>query len=272
MPVEFPYFTEEHDLIRQTVRRFAKEEIAPNAARWDEEGIFPREIFPHAGALGLFGIRMDPKYGGSGLDWWATAAYLEELTLGDSPSVGMAMMAQSEITMPVIAELGTEEQKSEYLPAAISGESMLALGISEPGAGSDVAGIQCRAKESGGDLVISGQKLWITNSTRADVILLAVRTDDDPHKGISLVLFPTKTPGFHVGKKLKKVGNLASDTGELFFEDCRIPKRNLLGEWNRGFYYIMHNFQGERLSLALQATACMDRAMSLALEYGAGRS
>ena len=119
--------------------------------------------------------------------------------------------------------------------------------------------------------MIDGQKLWITNSTRAEVILLAVRTGEDPHKGISLVLFPTNTPGFHVGKKLKKVGNLASDTGELFFENCRIPKRNVLGERNRGFYYIMHNFQGERLALALEATAYMDRAISLAMEYGAGR-
>jgi citronellyl-CoA dehydrogenase len=149
---------------------------------------------------------------------------------------------------------------------------MLALGVSEPGAGSDVAGIQCRATEAGGDLVINGQKLWITNSTRADVIILAVRTGADPHKGISLVLFPTGTAGFQVGRKLKKVGNLASDTGELFFEDCRIPKRNVLGEWNRGFYYIMHNFQGERLAIALQATASMDRAMRVAMDYGAGRS
>ena len=271
MPVQFPYFTDEHDLIRQTVRRFAKEEIAPHAARWDEEGIFPRELFKKAASLGLFGIRMDSNFGGSGMDWWATAAYLEEMGQGDSGSVAMAMMVQSEITIPVIAELGTDAQKAEYLPAAIAGDSMLALGISEPGAGSDVAGIQCRAKEDGNDLVINGQKLWITNSTRADVILLAVRTGEDPHKGISLVLFPTNTRGFHVGKKLKKVGNLASDTGELFFEDCRIPKGNVLGEWNRGFYYIMHNFQGERLALALQATASMDRAVGLAMEYGAGR-
>ena len=271
MAAQFPYFTEEHELIRRTVRRFAKEEIAPHAAQWDEEGIFPRELFKKAAALGLFGIRMDPKYGGSGMDWWASAAYLEEMAHGDNAGVAMALMVQSEITIPVIAELGTEDQKSEYLPAAIAGDSILALGISEPGAGSDVAGIQCRAKEDGGDLVIDGQKLWITNSTRAEVILLAVRTGDDPHKGISLVLFPTNTPGFHVGKKLKKVGNLASDTGELFFEDCRIPKRNVLGEWNRGFYYIMHNFQGERLALALEATAYMDRAISLAMEYGASR-
>ena len=271
MPAQYPYFTEEHDLIRQTVRRFAKEEIAPHAARWDEEGIFPRDLFKRAGALGLLGIRIDPKYGGSGMDWWATAAYLEEMLHGDSGSVAMAMMVQSEITIPVIAELGTDEQRSDYLPPAIAGDSMLALGISEPGAGSDVAAIQCRATEEGGDLVINGQKLWITNSTRADLIVLAVRTSEDPHKGISLVLFPTNTRGFHVGKKLKKVGNLASDTGELFFEDCRIPKRNVLGEWNRGFYYIMHNFQGERLAMALQATATMDRAMSMAVTYGAGR-
>jgi citronellyl-CoA dehydrogenase len=269
---EFPYFTEEHDLIRQTVTRFCKEEIAPYAAEWDEEGIFPRELFKKAGDLGLFGIRIDPKWGGGGLDWWATTAYVESLTFSDSGSVNMALMVQSDMTIPVIQELGTDEQKEEFLRPAVRGDWIGSLGISEPGGGSDVANIKTRARTDGGDLVISGQKLWITNGTRADYIVLAVRTGVEGHKGISLVLFPTKTKGFSVGKKLKKIGNLASDTAELFFDECRIPARYILGQKDRGFYYIMENFQGERMVASIGSLAGMDKALRNAIEYGRTRT
>src|SRR5215471_1883932 len=254
---EFPYFTEEHDLIRQTVTRFCKEDIAPFAAEWDEQGIFPRELFKKAGDLGLFGIRIDPKWGGSGQDWWATAAYVEAMSNSDSGSINMAFLVQSDMALPVIQELGTAEQKDEFIPRAVTGEWIGALGISEPGGGSDVAAIKTRARIEGDDLIISGQKLWITNGTRADFIVLAVRTGGEGHKGISLVLFPTKTAGFSVGKKLHKIGNLASDTAELFFDGCRIPVSNVLGQLDRGFYYIMENFQGERLAASLGALAAM---------------
>ncbi len=186
----------------------------------------------------------------------------------DSGSVDMAFMVQSEITLPVLAELGTREQKEEFLRPGVAGDTIAALGISEPGGGSDVAALKTRARIDGGDLVISGQKLWITNGTRADFIMLAVRTGEDGHKGVSLVLFPTKTKGFSVGKKLKKVGNMASDTAELFFDECRIPLRYMLGEMNKGFYYIMHNFQGERLASAILALAGMEKSVRDALEYG----
>ena len=269
---EFPYFTEEHDLIRQTVTRFCKEEIAPYAAEWDEEGTFPRDLFKKAGDLGLFGIRIDPKWGGGGLDWWATTAYVESLTFSDSGSVNMALMVQSDMTIPVIQELGTEEQKEEFLRPAVRGDWIGSLGISEPGGGSDVANIKTRARTEGSDLVISGQKLWITNGTRADFIVLAVRTGVEGHKGISLVLFPTKTKGFSVGKKLKKIGNLASDTAELFFDECRIPARYILGQKDRGFYYIMENFQGERMVASIGSLAGMDKALRNAIEYGRTRT
>jgi citronellyl-CoA dehydrogenase len=269
---EFPYFTEEHTLIRHSVTRFCKEEIAPHAAEWDDAGIFPREIFQKAGALGLFGIRIDPKWGGSGLDWWATAAYVEAMSASDSGSVNMALLVQSDMTIPVIQELGTEAQKAEFLPPAVRGEWIGALGISEPGGGSDVAAIKTRARLEGDELVISGQKLWITNGTRADYIVLAVRTGAEGHKGISLVLFPTKTKGFSVGKKLKKIGNLASDTAELFFDECRVPARYILGEKDKGFYYIMENFQGERLVASLSALAAMDKGLRYAIEYGHDRT
>ncbi len=267
----FPYFTEEHELIRQTVKRFCQEEIAPHAAAWDSEGQFPRDLFRKAGALGLFGIRIDPKWGGSGLDWWSTSAYIEAMRHSESGSVNMAFMVQSDITIPVIQELGSEEQKQEFLPPAVRGESIGALAVSEPGGGSDVAAIKTSARMDGDDLVISGQKLWITNGCRADFIVLAVRTGPEGHKGISLILFPAKTPGFSVGKKLSKIGNLASDTAELFFDECRVPKRLVLGEMNKGFYYIMQNFQGERLAAALGSLATIDYAIRKALDYGGER-
>jgi citronellyl-CoA dehydrogenase len=268
---EYPYFTEEHEMIRRTVKRFCLEEIAPHAEEWDHEGIFPRDLFKKAANIGLFGIRLDTEFGGSGLDWWASAAYMEAMAYSDSGSVNMALMVQSEITLPVLAELGTREQKEEFLRPAIAGDTIAALGISEPGGGSDVAALKTRARVDGGDLVISGQKLWITNGTRADFIILAVRTGGEGYKGVSLVLFPTKTKGFSVGKKLKKVGNMASDTAELFFDECRIPKRHILGEQDKGFYYVMNNFQGERLAAAILALAASEKAVRDALDYGANR-
>ena len=168
-------------------------------------------------------------------------------------------------------ELGNDEQKEEFLKPAVAGDYIAALGISEPSGGSDVANLKTRARIDGDDFVISGQKLWITNGTRADFIILAVRTGDEGHKGISMVLFPTKTKGFSVGKKLKKIGNLSSDTAELFFDNCRIPRRYLLGELNRGFYYTMINFQGERLAAALGALYKMERALEYAINYGKER-
>jgi citronellyl-CoA dehydrogenase len=267
----YPPFTAEHDLIRQTVKRFCREEIAPFAPQWDEAGIFPREIFRKAAGLGLFGIRIPTDLGGSGLDWWATAAAMESLCWGDSPGTAMGLMVQAELTIPIVHELGTAEQKQVFMRPAMSGEWIGALGISEPSGGSDVAAIRTTARADGGDFLISGQKLWITNGSRADFIVLAARTGEGGHRGISLILFPTKTPGFSVGKKLKKVGNLCSDTAELFFDDCRIPARYLLGEKNRGFYYIMQNFQSERLASAIMMVASMQRCLEYAIQYGKDR-
>jgi citronellyl-CoA dehydrogenase len=268
----YPPFTPEAEMLRASVKRFAETEIAPHAERWDDEGLFPREIFNKAGALGLFGIRLDPRWGGSGLDWWATTAYAESLVFSDSASVNMGLFVQSDITLPVIAELGTDEQKRTFLAPGVAGEHVAALAISEPGGGSDVAAIKTRARRDGDDLVISGQKLWITNGTRADFLVLAVRTGDDTHRGVSLVTFPTKTKGFSVGKKLRKIGHRASDTAELFFDECRIPRRFILGEESRGFYYVMRNFQGERLVAAILAVGAMRKALDDAIRYGKERT
>ncbi len=272
MRAVFPPFEREHEMFRDEVKKFALKEIAPYAEDWDHRGEFPKELFKKAGDLGIFGIRLDPKYGGAGADWWMSAAYFEGISYTTSGGVNMGLMVQSDITLPALDELGTPEQKEEFLRPAIAGDAIACLGVSEPGGGSDVAAIKTWAREDGGDLVIKGQKLWITNGPRADFIILAVRTAEDAHKGVTFVLFPTKTKGFSVGKPIHKVGMMCSDTGELFFDDCRIPKRYILGEMNQGFYYVMRNFQGERLAAALGAVFSMDRALEFAMSYGLERS
>jgi citronellyl-CoA dehydrogenase len=180
----------------------------------------------------------------------------------------MALLVQSQMATPIINEMGTDEQKREFLEPALKGERIAALGVSEPGCGSDVASLKTTARRDGEDLVINGSKMWITNGTRADFITLAVRTGEAGYGGISLVTFPTDVKGFSVSKKLDKVGNLSSDTAILYFEDCRIPARYVLGEPNEGFYHIMTNFQGERLVGAITTVAGMDRMLEESIRYG----
>jgi citronellyl-CoA dehydrogenase len=266
-----PQFTEQHALFRKTVRDFAEKEIAPHSREWDEAGIFPREIFKKAGELGLFGITKDAKYGGSALDYWYVVCLAEELVYSRNAGVNMALLVQGEMATPIIDKIGTDEQKREFLAPAIAGEKIAALGVSEPGAGSDVASLRTTARKDGADYVINGSKMWITNGTRCDFITLAVRTGDEGYGGISLVTFPTDVKGFQVSKKLDKIGNLASDTAILFFEDCRIPQRYVLGEENMGFYHIMTNFQGERMVAAVGACRGMEMMVADAMHYGEER-
>src|SRR5262249_36907582 len=264
-------FTEEHQAFRRTVRAYAEKELAPHALEWDRAGIFPREVFTQCGELGFLGISHDPKYGGSGLDYWYVTAFCEELTYSQNAGVNMAILVQSEIATPIIGEIGTDEQKEEFLRPAISGEKIAALGISEPGCGSDVANIKTTARREGAEYVINGSKMWITNGTRADFITLAVRTGGPGYGGISLLTFPTDVNGFSVSKKLDKVGNLSSDTAILFFDNCRIPARFLLGEENEGFYHIMSNFQGERLVGTIITVSGMERMVEESIRYGRER-
>jgi len=264
-------FTEEHEAFRRTVRAFAEKELAPHALEWDRAGIFPREVFKKCGELGFFGINHDPKWGGSGLDYWYVTVFCEELSYSQNAGVNMALLVQSQIATPIINEIGTDEQKEQFLHPAILGEKIAALGISEPSCGSDVARLKTTARRDGSDYLINGSKMWITNGTRADFITLAVRTGGEGYGGISLVTFPTDVRGFSVSKKLDKIGNLSSDTAILFFEDCRIPTRYLLGEENEGFYHVMSNFQGERLVAALMAVSGMERMIEEAIRYGRER-
>ncbi len=249
------YFTEGHNIFRKSVRDFVEKELAPHTEEWEHAEEFPKEVFRRMGELGFLGIRMPEKYGGSELDYWYTVCFAEELPRSRMAGLNMSIMVQTDMATPVIAEIGTEEQCKEFLVPAIRGEKIAALGVTEPGAGSDVANIKTTAKKVGGDYVINGAKTFITNGTRADFITLAVRTGGEGYAGISLLLFPTDTKGFSVGRKLKKLGNKTSDTAELFFDNCKIPARYLLGEENHGFYYIMNNFQGERLIAAVAGIA-----------------
>lgn len=269
----FPPWTEEHQLLRDTVRRWAHERLYPHRQAWDEAGEWPaREVLQEMAAMGLLGIRFDPDYGGLGLDWWHTVAFVEELSKeARNGGVVMSILVDTDMATPIIHEIGTPEQKEEFLAPVVRGEKIAALGVTEPGAGSDVASIRTHARVEGGDFVINGQKTYITNGSFADFITLAVRTGPEGHGGISLVLLPTDTPGFHVGRKLNKLGTRSVDSSELHFEDCRIPRRYLLGELNAGFYYIMMNFQGERLVAALMSVAGMEQQLADAIAYGETR-
>ncbi|MEE8410191.1 MAG: acyl-CoA dehydrogenase family protein [Myxococcota bacterium] len=264
-------WTPEHEQFRKTVRDFCTKELAPYTDEWEQAGIFPRELFKRFGEMGFFGIHYPEEVGGSGLDWWFTTAYIEETAHSRNSGLNMAMYVQGEMATPIINEIGTDEQKKEFLIPALEGEKIAALGITEPDAGSDVASLRTTAKRVGDEYVINGAKTYITNGTRADFVTLAVRTGDVGFGGISLVLFPTDTKGYTVSKPLKKLGNWSSDTASLFFEDCKIPARYLLGEEDQGFRYIMTNFQGERLVAAIAAVAGMQRIWDEAVQFGSDR-
>lgn len=271
------FFREEHEIYRKSVCTFLDKELAPFAEDWEHSETFPREVFKRCGELGFLAAHYPEEVGGAGGengDFWYSTVWAESLPRMRSAGVAMALMVQSDMATPIINDLGTREQKEEFLLPALRGEKIAALGISEPNAGSDVASIITTARREGGDYVINGAKCWITNGTRADFITLAVRTgaEKSGFGGISLVLFPTDTQGFKVTRKIKKMGNHASDTAELSFENCRIPARYLLGEENQGFRYIMMNFQGERLVAAIGAVAGADAILDETIQYCQERS
>jgi len=249
------------EAFRVTVRAFVEAEMRPNAEEWEAAGEFPRELYRRAANAGMLGLRYDPRWGGGGGDYLATCVLCEELAKGDSVGTAVGLMAQSEFALSVLADEASDELKAEFLVPAIRGELIGAIGVTEPGAGSDVAAITPRARRDGGDYVVSGQKTFITNGTRADFISLAVRTGDGGAGGISVVVFPTDTAGFEVGRRLDKLGARASDTAVLFFDECRVPVRNLVGEEGRGMGYILSHFAG----------GVMERLIELGLGYAAER-
>ncbi|MBF0492593.1 MAG: acyl-CoA dehydrogenase family protein [Deltaproteobacteria bacterium] len=265
-------FSSEHELFRKTVRDFAEKELLPHKEEWEKACTFPREIFARAAELGILGVCFPEESGGSGGDYWFKVVFCEEIIRCKMAGLAMDLMVQADIATPILSVLGTEEQKKLFLIPALQGQKIAALGITEPGCGSDVANIQTRAIKEGSDLIINGAKMYITNGSRADFITLAVRTGAAGYKGISLVTFPTDTLGFSVGKKLEKMGNHSSDTALLYFENCRIPQRYILGQENMGFAYIMKNFQGERLVAAVTCVASAQLILEDSIRYAKERA
>ena len=265
-------FSEEHQQFRKTVRQFAEKELAPHLDEWEKDELFPNWVFKRAGELGILGAHYPEEVGGPGGDYWFSVAKREELPRCLMAGVSMGLLVQSDMATPVIKDIGSKDQIAEFLTPALRGEKIAALGVSEPNAGSDVAAIQTWAKKDGDDYVINGAKTYITNGTRADFVTLLVKTDPERGAhGCSFFLVPTATKGFHVSKKLKKIGNHASDTAELHFEDMRVPKRYLLGEENMGFMYLMQNFQSERIIACTSACAGGDYMMSESIAFGKER-
>ncbi|MBY0390561.1 MAG: acyl-CoA dehydrogenase family protein [Mycobacterium pseudokansasii] len=265
------YLNDDHDAFRAAVAAFVAREMRPHAQEWETAGVFPRDLYVRAAQAELLGLRYEPQWGGSGLDYFATVVLCEELAKCDSIGTAVGLMAQSEFALSAIADEASHELKAAYLAPAIRGELIGAIGVSEPGAGSDVASIATWARRDGDEYVISGQKTFISNGTRADFLTLAVRTGKPGPHGISLVVFPTDTPGFSVGRRLDKLGARASDTGELFFDNCRIPAANLVGEEGWGFRYILSHFAGERLVIAAFAVGAMEHLITIGLDYARTR-
>ena len=272
MAARYPYFTEEHEIFRKTVRDFVDKELAPHADEWNEAEEFPREVFTRMGELGFLGIRYPEEYGGSGLGYFYSVVFAEELAKCGLAGLVMAVLVQTDMGSGPLNIIGSDEIKKEFLAPAIRGEKIVALGITEPGAGSDVAGLRTTAVRDGDEYVINGTKMFITNGTRADFITLAAKTDPEAgHAGISMFVAPTNLPGFSVGRKLDKIGNRVSDTAELSFEDYRIPASYLLGEEGQGFYTAMMNFQGERLVGAIASVAGAQHVLDITLQYAQER-
>jgi len=265
------YGSSEHQAFRAMARKFVRDELAPRARECDEQGRPDKAIFKRLGELGLLGIRYDPKYGGQGLDYSYHAVFLEELALCDNSGVAMGITVQTDMATPALARFGSEELKARYLVPAIRGEQVAAIAVTEPSAGSDVAGIKTRAVRDGDHWVINGSKMFITNTANADwLCLLAVTDPAAGYKGYTQIVVPTDTPGFSY-RLLDKIGNRGSDTGLLFFDDVRVPVSNTIGDANRGFQQQMNQFQDERMVPVVMGPIGARRLWELTLDHARQR-
>ncbi|WP_040800923.1 acyl-CoA dehydrogenase family protein [Nocardia higoensis] len=251
-------FEPEHEQLRETARRFVEREIAPNAERWERDGQVDREVYKKAGEAGLIGFNMPEEYGGGGAvdDFRFNAVVVEELARFGGAAPGLSL--QNDVVGPYFVNLANDEQKARWIPGIASGEIVLAVAMSEPGAGSDLSAIKTTARLDGDHYVLNGAKTFISAGINSDLVVVVARTDPDPaagHKAFSLLVVERGMPGFERGRKLDKMGLKAQDTAELHFTDVRVPKENLLGQENRGFYHLMHNLPSERLSIAISAVA-----------------
>ncbi|MFO7560058.1 MAG: acyl-CoA dehydrogenase family protein [Desulfobacterales bacterium] len=264
------YFTKEHDLLRQALRDFVKKEILPHIEEWEEAGEFPRELHKKVGDLGFLGVTFPEEVGGASGDIFDSIVVNEELMRSGSGGLA-AGLGSLGIALPPIVYKGTPEQKEKFVKPVLAGDRIAALGITEPGGGSDVANIKTTAILDGDHYIINGSKTFITSGVRADQLTCAVRTGGEGAHGISFLVIESDTPGYSVGSKLKKTGWWASDTAEIFLDNCRVPAENLIGEENMGFYTIMENFQMERLQLCVMANMTAQMALEEAMKYAKKR-
>jgi alkylation response protein AidB-like acyl-CoA dehydrogenase len=264
-------FTDEHDQLRESIRRFVIKELQPHAEEWEEK-TFPDWVFRRMGELGFLGLDKPEQYGGQGGDYYTSLVLAEEMAHAHCGGLAMGLAVQTDMAMPPILAFGTEEQKQDWAAPAIAGTKILCLGITEPDAGSDVAGIKTRAVRDGEEYVINGSKTYITNGHRADVIVLVTKTDPDAgYDGFTLFLVPMDAPGVIREKRLQKLGMHASDTALLAFQDVRVPLSAVLGQVGKGFYHIMWELQGERLIGAAGCVAGAQQVFDQTLEYAKER-
>lgn len=266
--MRYSFETEEHNMFRQTIRRFLENEAAPYYEKWEKERMIPREFWEKLGELGFLCPTVAEQYGGLGVDFGYSVVINEELERVGSGLVGVGL--HNDIVIPYLESYGTEEQKQRWLPKCVTGENITAIAMTEPGAGSDLANIRTTAIQHGDHYIVNGQKTFITNGIHSDLVVVAVKTDPEAqpaHKGVSLLVIERGMEGFSRGKKLNKVGLHCQDTAELFFEDCRVPVGNLLGEEGKGFLYLMENLQQERLIVAIAAQTAAEDMLKMTIDY-----
>ncbi len=266
-------YTEQHRELMRSVTKFVQSEIDPHAEAWENDGIFPaHDLFKKMGKEGLLGIHKPEKFGGLGLDYSYEVAFCEALSTTKCRSIVMAVGVQTDMATPALMRNGSDKLCEEFLRPSITGDYVACLGVSEVGAGSDVASIKTTARKDGGDYVIDGGKMWTTNGTQADWMCLLANTSDGPaHRNKSLICLPMKTKGVEIARKLDKLGMRASDTAQIFFDGVRVPQRYRIGEENMGFIYQMQQFQEERIWAAASTLGGMERAITSTIEYTAGR-
>jgi acyl-CoA dehydrogenase len=264
--VENIYLTPEHESLREQIARFIAREVEPYALAWEEAGCTPRDVLRKMGDAGLLGLMYASRYGGAEADALTNLVFAEALSQSTFGGFIITVLVHTDMASPHLHHAGTPGQLATYMPGITSGRTITAVGITEAGAGSDVAGIRTRAVRDGDDWVLNGSKLFITNGVHADLYFIAARTSEARH-GMSMFIVEKGAPGFQVGRSLAKSGWLSSDTAELVFTDCRIPSANLLGEQNKGFYSVMKNFQTERIALGAMAVGHAMQALQLTLAY-----
>jgi len=261
-------FSQDHNIFRDAFRKFMEKEIIPHHAQWEKDGIVPREIYKKAGEQGFLCTWLPEELGGSGADFYYSAIIIEECAYAHN--TGFLINLHSDVIAPYIYNFGSEEQKRRWLPKCASGEAILAIAMTEPNAGSDLAAIRTTAIRDGNEYVVNGAKTFISNGICSDIVIVAAKTDpkaDPPHSGISLIVVERDTPGFVRGRKLEKMGMHAQDTAELLFEDCRVPAENLLGAEGAGFIYLMQKLQQERLVCAIASQASAEVVLELTIKY-----